>query len=59
MQQTPELTKEIRTVTVEQAELLAKQKGDLYLDGLTTITPEVVAVLRANPLVKLSDKFNR
>jgi len=55
MQQTPEHTNEIRTLAVEQAEQLAKHKGDLYLDGLTTLTPEVVAVLRAGLYVKLPD----
>ncbi len=35
----------IKTLTVEQAEALAKHEGELRLDGLTTITPEVAKAL--------------
>ena len=38
-------TNEIKTLTVEQAEVLAKHEGGLYLNGLTAITPEVAEAL--------------
>jgi hypothetical protein len=38
-------TIKIKTLTVEQAEALAKHEGELRLDGLTTITPEVAKAL--------------
>ena len=41
----PEDTSKIKTLTVEQAEALAKRAGKLSLDGLTTITPEVAEAL--------------
>ena len=41
----PRDTNEIKTLTVEQAEALAKHKGELWLSGLNTITPEVAEAL--------------
>ena len=43
--ESPEDTNEIKTLTVGQAEVSAKHEGELYLDGLTTITPEVAEAL--------------
>jgi hypothetical protein len=41
----PENTNEIKTLTVEQAEALAKHEGELSLWRLTKITPEVAEAL--------------
>jgi len=38
--------------------LAEHNKGGLYLYGLTMITPEALKVLRANPDIRLSSKFD-
>ena len=37
----PEDTNEIRTLTVKQAQDLAQREGMLYLNGLTSLSPDV------------------
>lgn len=44
-------------ISVEVASIEPPLKGDL--DGLTTLSGESTAALRANPLVVLPDKFKR
>jgi hypothetical protein len=58
-QELPEDTNEIKALTVEQAQALAQHKGGLSLDGLTTLSDEAAAALRANPNTVLPDKFER
>jgi len=38
---------------------LGKRQGELRLDGLTTLSDEAAAALRANPYIMLPDKFER
>ena len=41
----PKDTNEIKSLTVEQAKALAKQKGSLSLNGLTTLSVEAAKAL--------------
>jgi hypothetical protein len=47
----------LTTLSDKAAEALAKHKGDLYLDGLTTLSDKAAATLKANPSIRLPDKF--
>ncbi len=55
----PKDTNAIKSLTVEQAKALAQNKGWLRLNGLTTLSANAAAALRANPLVQLPAKFRR
>ena len=47
----------ISALSPEVAEALAKHEGDLFLEGLTEISPEAAATLRSNPKVILPERF--
>jgi uncharacterized linocin/CFP29 family protein len=47
----------LSTITNEAAEALAKHESDLFLEGLTEISPEAAATLRSNPKVVLPERF--
>jgi hypothetical protein len=49
----------LATLSPEAAEALAEYDGLLFLKSLETLSPEAVAALRANPGIKLPDKFKK
>ena len=49
---------DLTTISPEVAEALAKHEGRLSLEGLTSLTPEALKILRANPDIRLSSKFD-
>jgi glucosyl-3-phosphoglycerate synthase len=51
---------QLTALSPEVAQALAEHKGDgLVLNGLTTLSDEAVKALRANPEIRLPDKFKK
>ncbi len=55
----PNDTNEIKSLTADQAaELVAKFKRWLYLNGLTSIDKDVLKILKSNPNFVLPEKYS-